>query len=86
MAKRVTIEDGVYDALRSLKEYAWESVSDVIRGVTCSSARTAGELLAFREKGPVPKLVAGALKEIRAQRGGRSHRRFFGPVRGKRTI
>ncbi len=72
MGKTITIDDGAYDLLRSLKQGARDSFSQVIHRNIYRKADTCGELLDLMENEPPPKVNLEILKKIAAERGRRS--------------
>jgi predicted CopG family antitoxin len=72
MSKTITIDDGVYKLLSSLKRDNGDSFTKVLRRHVHKPAETAGELLDAYEHEPPPKVQQSALQRLLHQRGRRS--------------
>lgn len=72
MGKTITIEDDVYELLRSLKVGPDDSFTKVLRRHVHKPLETAGELLDHYENSPPPKVNWDVLDKIRKDRGRRS--------------
>lgn len=72
MSKTITIDDDVYDFLRSLKLDKQDSFTKVIRRHIPRQCNTAGELLDAYETMPPPNINWKMLDRIVAERGRRS--------------
>jgi predicted CopG family antitoxin len=72
MSKTITIDDDVYQTLRSLKHGHGDSFTKVLRRHVARPLETAGELLDAYEQLPPPKVNPQVLDRILKERGRRS--------------